>query len=431
MQRGKCWLLIAFAGVFLCLLGVGGGALIVTPILLNGLSPTSPQLFSLTGIVGLGLAGGAILLWNAWSGWRGRLSPPFAPRGLGWGWLLWVLLAGVGTVLAAMSTSTWASTTWFPLVYLVVMALPVLLMLGLAGRAIQGGASWREATSVTVIGGSVGVFFALIGEIAAVALLSIGVAIVIALLPGGKERIAEFIAQWHHVGTATVPNFENILHFIVSPGVAVALVGVFTVPVPLIEELAKSLLAAILGAWARPRPSRTWLWGVAGGAGFALLENVFNSTLGGVGAWPASAVARVGATVMHCFTGGLVGWGWGQFWSWFGRDGKKKRFRYLLYLPGAYVAAVLIHSGWNALSVGAVLLSAVTWLHLGGTAWMALAGVGIIGIAAALLFATGAMWVGLGWVGRRLALGSQRPPVPPPPSQIPTRKETPDAPIAC
>ena len=46
-----------------------------------------------------------------------------------------------------------------------------------------------------------------------------------------------------------------------------------------------------MGVAYRPGPARALLWGVAGGAGFALAENLFNGALGGTEGWAPGAVA--------------------------------------------------------------------------------------------------------------------------------------------
>jgi RsiW-degrading membrane proteinase PrsW (M82 family) len=149
----------------------------------------------------------------------------------------------------------------------------------------------------------------------------------------------------------------------------------------------------VVARWARPHPARAFLWGVGAGAGFALAENVFNGALGGAEGWPLGAVARLGATLMHCATGGLVGWGWGQLWT------SRRPFR----LVGSYIGAVLIHGVWNAITVSAVLLSASTLVHNGKTTWLPLTifgtliSIGLIGLL------TIACALAIPWAGRKLA----------------------------
>jgi hypothetical protein len=170
----------------------------------------------------------------------------------------------------------------------------------------------------------------------------------------------------------------------------------FTIPIPLIEEIFKTLAAGVAARWARPDPARALLWGVAGGAGFALAENLFNGALGGTEGWAPGAVARIGATAMHCFTSGLVGWGWGQLWT----------ERRPLRLLGAYAAAVFIHGVWNAAAMGTVLLSVGALAHEGDELWRASAGLGTLMLLGLLAVLTVVFLLALTTVGQRLAAGS-------------------------
>jgi len=137
---------------------------------------------------------------------------------------------------------------------------------------------------------------------------------------------------------------------------------------------------------------------VASGAGFALTENLFNGALGGVEGWTLGAVARFGATVMHCFTGGLVGWGWGQLWT------ARRPLRFL----GAYVAAVTVHGVWNAAAVGIVLLSASLLTHEVSGLGLALKSLGLLTFVGTLGLLTVMFIIALLLAGRMLADQAER-----------------------
>ena len=104
------------------------------------------------------------------------------------------------------------------------------------------------------------------------------------------------------------------------------------------------------------------------------------------------AVVRFGATMMHCVTGGLVGWGWGQLWT----------ERRPLRLLGSYVAAVVTHGVWNAITINAVLLSAGALVHGENDIWLAivsLGGVTVLGLLGLLIVT---FVVALPFAGRKL-----------------------------
>lgn len=148
-----------------------------------------------------------------------------------------------------------------------------------------------------------------------------------------------------------------------------------------------------MGGWARPHPARAFAWGVAAGAGFALAENLFNGAVGGVEGWAIGAVTRVGATTMHCFVSGLVGWGWGQLWS----------SRRPLRLLGALAAAMIIHGVWNAAAVG-MTFAGIALMAAGENIFQAgLAGSLLLLCVATLIGLTLTFAIALPLVARRLA----------------------------
>jgi RsiW-degrading membrane proteinase PrsW (M82 family) len=275
---------------------------------------------------------------------------------------------------------------------LLTMTLSPLIMLALVGRAVRGvGGSWREVVAGLAGGGSFGVGLSLVTEGVVGFALAVIVAAVIMMIPGGGEQVSTLVNNLQD--SDWLMDFTNLLELLLKPVVAISVLGMFTIPVPLIEEACKTLVIGIAARWVRPNPARAFLWGVAGGAGFALVENLFNGALGGAEGWAPGALARFGATVMHCVTGGLVGWGWGQLWT----------ARRPLRLLGAYTAAVAIHGLWNAAAVGAVLLSAIAWAHSESELWLALAGVGMLTLIVLLGLLTVAFIFALPLGGRRLA----------------------------
>ena len=258
------------------------------------------------------------------------------------------------------------------------------------------GGSWREVVAGMAGGGALGLGGSLIGEVLiACAFIALVVTILLAT-PGGAERIASLVKDLQD--PAWVTDLDNLLPFLLSPAVAIPVLVLFTIPVPLIEETCKTLAAGVVARWVRPHSARAFLWGVAGGAGFALAENLFSGALGGAEGWALGAVARFGATVMHCFTGGLVGWGWGQLWT-AGRP---------LRLLGSYAVAVAIHSLWNAAAVGAMLLSISVLAHEGEEFWLTITGLGTLAFLGLLGLLTAAFMFVLPVAGRRLAAGVER-----------------------
>jgi len=145
----------------------------------------------------------------------------------------------------------------------------------------------------------------------------------------------------------------------------------------------------------RPGRARAFLWGMAGGAGFTLVEGLLSGTLAlaNEGFWGLAIVARAGTAVGHCLWGGLVGLSWQTLLS------GRRRWRGL----GTYVLAVALHGLWNALSVGVTLLSLL--LMSGNTDGMT-GGLGSLGMMLAYVLLSGlvvAELVLLVYISRRLS----------------------------
>ncbi len=389
MQRRVFWLVVSVMGVVLASMGVGGGLLMLVLTLVGGEPLPVTETIPVAGIVGVGLGFGLALTLHGWASWQGRSSRPFNPSRIGWLWLALVVLVGLGAVISSWSL---APAILLPPIHVAVMSLMPLIMLSLAGRALRGrGGSWREVVGVMAGGGSLGLSISLMGEAVVGLGLVVALTVVALMMPGGEEYITTLTQNLQN--PAWLMDFTNLAQLLLTPGIALSLWGLFSIPVPLIEEFAKTLAVGIAGRWLRPQPARAFLWGVAGGAGFALVENVFNGALGGAEGWAMGAISRLGATVMHCVTGGLVGWGWGELWA-----------RRPLRLLGSYTLAVLLHGMWNTFSVGAVLLSASAWVQQGDDTVVALSGLGMLVLLGLLGTLTVSLVFALHIFGRRLAL---------------------------
>ena len=96
--------------------------------------------------------------------------------------------------------------------------------------------------------------------------------------------------------------------------------------------------------------------------------------------------------------GFLVGWGWGQLW------GGRRPLRLLV----SYIAAVIIHGMWNAMTVSAVLLSASALVHSGNDIWPAIAGLGMLIVLGMLALLTVTFVVALPLIGRKLAADTKQ-----------------------
>jgi hypothetical protein len=356
-------LIAAVVGASLVLLTCLG-----TPLLLGGFavqgSSYGTAVEQAAGPFVLVMAFGAMLALEGWRMWRGKPSPAFHPRRLGLlgGGLLILILVGLLLSLAEGATSILLA-----LLNAVTMLLLPLLVLGAVGRLLRGqGGTWRDALTGLIGGATIGTGLAMVAEIVLV-VAALAVVIGLGLLPADIEELESLAEQMSDPALLLEP--ERLVQF-VTPTVVLAALGFVAVATPLIEEAVKTLWMGVAGIWLRPGPARAFLLGVASGAGFALVENVLNGAFL-TSFWTVGVLSRLAATFMHCATGGLVGWGWGQLWT------KRRSWRWLLASGGA----VLLHGVWNGLVVGTVAsglqaaarsqdLTAVTTSGLAATAML-------------------------------------------------------------
>lgn len=384
MQGRILWLVTGILGcVALVTLTCLGGLMALTAFFAGPLTATQ-TLPMVSAVVG-GLVLGIPSILQGWAGWRGRPSRPFAPPRA---WWLGLILLGVLLALGAVvSLRSLAPVLLLPPIHALAMVLLPLLVLWPVGRALRGrGGSWRDVLAGMTGGGFIGTMIILTGLIAFVA--------VIIVIAGMVEQFEELASRMEE------PDWmAYIQNMLLSPAVVLATLGILSIPVPLIEESVKTLVTGVAGRWIRPAPARAFLWGVAGGAGFALVENLLGGALGGVEQWLPGVIARLGATVMHCFTGGLVGWGWGQLWT------ARRPWRLL----GCYAAAVLAHAVWNASAVGVVFLSVGLMAQKGGVSHTFML-FGIWALLGLLILLTLVFFTALVVAGHKLAAQVERTP---------------------
>jgi hypothetical protein len=331
--------LVLVGALSLIAIGVMAGGLGVLTIFLEPSDQVLLTTFSVS-FMALTAGLGAALAWQAWQSIQGRGSRWYHPRLVGIWALLFLLIVILGELVLR---SNWLPSLAFPPLHILAAVLPPMVTVALVARYLGSITRSRDVVLQLSSGALVSTLLAFTLEIAIVLTILVGILTLSALQPGGLEQIQALGSRLQD--PAWLENPSQLPDLARSPLVLLAAFLVFAVCVPLIEEAVKAI-GVPLRIYRRPGPSQAFLWGLAGGAGFALAEGLFNS-LGGLEAWAAIVSLRVGATLLHCFTGALMGlawylallerrWGWGL---------------------GIYAASAGIHGIWNALVAGVAVLS--------------------------------------------------------------------------
>lgn len=340
---------VAIVGGAIVFLGLSGGALfILSPLFSGKQTPESLQASVLAAacfVLGPGL--GSALVWQAVNSLHGRPSARFR---LWPSWLLFIIFILIVAFGQAILRTRLLSILFFPIFHVLAIAIPIAALVGFVGRKIttnvRGSVRWREAILQLSSGAFVATSLALPWE--GIMLLSVAVIVFsfVALVPGGLAWIRELSA---HLRSPTwLDDPANAARFILSPPVFILVALMFAVIVPMIEELCKAV-GIVLMSYRRPSRAQAFLWGVAGGGGFALTEGLLSTAIT-LESWGLVALMRVGTTVMHCLGGGLMGLGW-----YYLRVARRP-----WRLLGTYALSVALHSLWNVVASSLFLTSLLT-----------------------------------------------------------------------
>ncbi len=319
--------------------------------------------------IGLGLP----LAWAGWQALRG--APGRAYRPLRWGtWLL--LFVGVLAIGQVFSSSALAAPLMV-LLQIAAGALPALLFLALAvarAGAEGGEITARRALGSIAWGGLGATILGLLGELLLVVIGLVGVAVILNITdPELVARLRALVAQIQQTGRGLASS--DLTWLVSSPVVVVAALTLLGILAPALEETLKSLAVPfVAGAGRRLTRLDGFLFGVAAGAGFAIVEGITNGSLAlrMPGSWAGLMILRGAAAAMHCLASGLAGLGWQAILT------ERRWVRGI----GFGSLAVILHGGWN-LSVGII---GVLSLQATGTPTRASIVIGVLVLVMAALW---------------------------------------------
>jgi hypothetical protein len=364
--------IVTIAGFSIAFLGLLAGVLYLLTPFISGreIDLTGTTVGASFAALGLGL--GLPLAWQGLNSLRDLPSRLFRPRPARVLATVFVVALILGQVVLAFDL---LPALTFPPFYVLGAVLPPLFFLAFVGRRLaEGDIRWREV----VLQLASGAFLATLGAFgseAVLGLLSMVIVFTLATLtPGGAAWFQELSA--HLQNPRWFQNPENVYGLVLSPPVLITLGLSVLVIAPMAEELFKSLGVVIM-SYRRPSKARAFLWGLAGGAGFALAEGLFSGALS-LESWGEVALLRVGAAAMHCLGGGLMGLGWHYLFA------TRRPWRLL----GAYAASVGLHSLWNLAAFGMIVVSFSTVASATDEVGLALGGLVTLVLIALLLLMT-------------------------------------------
>jgi hypothetical protein len=251
-----------------------------------------------------------------------------------WGLLLaYAVLIVAGTFLIRLEDVVWLT---MPLINVLSLTLPVLIFAKLGLNGLRGGSLQNTWSSFSI---SL-VFSPFVIFVIEIVTILIGLGLIgVAGELWFPEQMGGLIEKFYQMAQASPAEIENFAAELFQYPAVIAIVLVFlSIFVPVIEELLKPT-----ALWLRANQPITlqqgWFLGLLGGAGFALLENLGNGTVSSD--WTFITLARFGATSLHMFNSGLIGYTYAL-------ARKEKR---VLRLVLAVLATFAIHGAWNGIII--------------------------------------------------------------------------------
>jgi hypothetical protein len=251
----------------------------------------------------------------------------------------WLILLLPVIILIGHWANNQETLSWLilPPIHLLAVSLPILRLVWLGIRQLQNFSSqsaWGIFNTGLVLGPAV--IFTL--EIAVFFLILFFGVFSLALNPESILELEQFAGEIENLLPGSPEELAILTQILNNPTAIFLLVTFLSVIVPLIEEAFKPI-----GVWLlvgrNPSPKEGFTAGIISGAGYALFENLGNISVGL--SWSTLVLARIGTSVMHIFTAGLIGYTLALAW-------KENRY---LRLAAAYLLAVIIHGLWNGLTI--------------------------------------------------------------------------------
>ncbi len=261
-----------------------------------------------------------------------RISMPTRLRG--WQgivlFLLWIGSAWLAGFLFDKTPWRWLT----PGLYLLAIGIPVYFVVRLAAGGLHVG-STRRFWGLLSTGMVAGPGLAILIELAFALVAGVGAMIYLVLNPAQLATLRDLAGQLS--GANTMDETMNLLGPILNGPIAFILALLFFSGLaPVVEEASKSI--AVWTVFDRLDSSaQGFVAGALSGAGFGLLESLLASATPDQN-WAFTLLIRGGSSMMHIMAASLTGWGIARF----------HLTRRVGPLIGAYVAAVVLHSLWNA-----------------------------------------------------------------------------------
>ncbi len=335
MVVGGVWMLVLAALMLSCSL-CSGLFYLILPLTASSRSGSLESNVVLGAAAGFGLLFGLLLAWQGGETLRGHVSVRaarvFPP-------VIVFAIAYIGAIILGLGALALAPVTpyAFPPFHLIAASLPPLALLAYAARRLGAESGLLALTAALGWGALAATALAFLFEAIVGLILIVLAALVVSSLPDSRALLDQLQAQLELAQRSG--DLTPLSGWMNQPAVTASFLFYFALIVPPLEEAVKTLIVALIDP-RRTRPGDALLWGLSAGAGFAIVENLFNTTATLV-AWAPLMVLRAGASVIQVANGALMGRGW-----YAARVENKWGS-----LAIAYMVSVVFHALWNGAAI--------------------------------------------------------------------------------
>ena len=271
-------------------------------------------------------------------------------------WLLFISLQRINGVflvllilvlITGVLLFTWpeATTKAAPFLSVLAISMPILIYINIGSKNMAGVHPQRH-WGVFAFSLAVTPSLIIFAELGVLSLALVVFSLAASTNPELQRILFELSSQF-----STLPQDPESLLLILKPLlsqplVILALFLAFTVLVPIVEEVLKTISVWLLAKRIRSVPEG-YVVGILSGAGFALMEGLFSlSGFGSGEEWLVLILGRMGGSLLHVFTGGLIGWGLTSTWQ------EGRGLKYAL----SFFSSILVHGLWNGIVLCASVL---------------------------------------------------------------------------
>ena len=250
---------------------------------------------------------------------------------------IWLALLGISFPLAKLESVYWLIAPPIKIFAVVLPLAVIVLLLGARFRRPEPSRNWGLISFSLLITEPLTIFLEIILILVFVVVLGLSADWSGALGNDGYIFLNRLMYGFNNPDILS----RILMPFLQQPLILVIIFLLFSVLIPMLEEIMKPLALWFL-AKKEMLPDEGFYFGAVTGMVFALIESIIGLANFGADTWISVAVMRVGTGILHTFTAAMLGWALSLSW-------KRYKFGRLVL---TFFVCVAVHGTWNFLAIG-------------------------------------------------------------------------------